>query len=313
MPKEYSTPGPRAIYPEMCDSRSLAKCGVVANALWPRMIVQADDQGRLAGDAVDILGLCFSKMLDKVTLKQVRTAIEELEGAGQIERYEADGEPYIQILTWWSWQGSMRRAYPSRHPAPTDWDDYVYGYDSHPKTLRDARGIEPYKRTEPDEPEHEQEDESSQEVGTVSAPSPQVADSAPTGSPQRAALTRARPRVRGARPGPADSMPDTPKPPQAGARPSRADRTNPRAVAQREASQREDEAKAKRWRVQQRQLAYARGAITEDQRRAMNKADTPLEEIDGWREYRAGLQAEMNGKSPLDEATESDPEMKAWV
>jgi len=311
MPKEYSTPGPRAIYPEMCDSRSLAKCGIVANALWPRMIVQADDQGRLAGDAVDILGLCFSKMLDKVTVRHVRTALDELEQAGQVERYEVDGEPFIQILTWWSWQGSMRRAYPSRNPAPDDWDDYIYGYDSHPKTLRDARGIDPYKRSDSGEAEHETGDESRHDVGAESAASPQAADSAPSGSPQRAALPRAQPRVRGARPGPA--RPESPKPPQAGARPSRADGTSPRQVAQQARRQREDEAKAKAWRIQQRQLAYARGAITEAQRKAMNDADTALEDIRGWAEYRATLQAEMNGSSPLAETVEAPEEFKAWT
>ena len=154
MAKEYGTPGPRAIYPEMCDSRSLARCGIVANALWPRLIAQADDQGRLAGNAVDVLGLCFPKMLDKVSVRQVRTALEELVAAGMIQLYEIADEPYIQILTWWEWQAGMRRAYPSRHPAPDGWDDAVYGYEDHPATYRVVRGLPPRRRSEDDPEPH---------------------------------------------------------------------------------------------------------------------------------------------------------------
>lgn len=125
MPKEFGTVGPRSIYPEMCDSRSLARCGLMANALFPRLIVQADDQGRLHGDGVDMAGLCFSKM--PKLHRQVPAALEELAAQKCIIAYEVDGEPYIQITEWWQYQGHQRRAYPSRHPAPEGWEDKVYG------------------------------------------------------------------------------------------------------------------------------------------------------------------------------------------
>src|SRR3990167_7472442 len=124
MPKEYGTVGPRSIYPEMCDSRSLARCGLAANALWPRLIAQADDQGRLHGDARDLAGVCFPKM--PKAHRHVESALTELAEHACILRYEIDGEPYIQLLEWWQYQGHQRRAYPSRHPAPNDWQDRVY-------------------------------------------------------------------------------------------------------------------------------------------------------------------------------------------
>lgn len=173
MPKEYGTPGPRAIYPEICDSRSLSRCGIVANALWPRLIAKADDQGRVAGDAADILGLCFPKMLDRVTHRQVAQALDELEQQRQIVRYVVDGEPLVQILTWWSWQHSQRRAYPSRHPAPPDWTDFIYGYGDHPKTYREAGGLPPHVRRLPTSSPHAAATESApspQEVGIVPPP-----------------------------------------------------------------------------------------------------------------------------------------------
>lgn len=130
MPKEYGTVGPRSIYPEMCDSRSLARCGLMANALFPRLIAMADDQGRLQGDAVDMAGLCFPKMA-KVH-RQVPTALDELASQKCVIVYEVDDEPYIQITEWWQYQGHQRRAYPSRHPAPEGWEDRVYGIARQP-------------------------------------------------------------------------------------------------------------------------------------------------------------------------------------
>lgn len=125
MPKAYGTAGPRAIYPDMCDSRTLARCGLMANALFPRLIVQSDDQGRLHGDSQDMAALCFPKM--PRVWKDVPKAMDELATVGAIVRYEVDGEPYVQVAQWWQYQGHMRRAYPSRHPAPDGWEDKVYG------------------------------------------------------------------------------------------------------------------------------------------------------------------------------------------
>lgn len=128
MTKQFGTPGPRAIYPEMCDSPSLGRCSVLANALFPRMIAQADDQGRLAGDAYDLLISCMGRLLRLVTVDELEAALVELEQAEVVLRYQVRGEPYVQLLQWWRWQQSQRRAYPSRWPAPPGWKDLTYGH-----------------------------------------------------------------------------------------------------------------------------------------------------------------------------------------
>lgn len=125
MPKAYGTAGPRAIYPDMCDSRTLARCGLMANALFPRLIVQSDDQGRLHGDAQDMAALCFPKM--PRVHRDIAKALNELAAVKAIIRYEVDGEPYVQVASWWDYQAHQRRAYPSRFPAPEGWVDRVYG------------------------------------------------------------------------------------------------------------------------------------------------------------------------------------------
>lgn len=154
--KAFGTPGPRSIFPEMCNSRSLARCGVLANALWPRILVCCDDQGRMAGSAGDVLGECFPKMLARVKLRDIEAALEELSAERMVRIYEAQGEQYLQVVAWWRWQHYAKRAYPSRFPAPEGWTDYVYGrIGDEIATYREAVGKEPRKRKDvvPDEPD----------------------------------------------------------------------------------------------------------------------------------------------------------------
>jgi hypothetical protein len=151
MPKEYGTAGPRAIYPDLCDSRTLARCGLMANALFPRLIIQADDQGRIHGDATDVAALCFPKM--PRVHRDIPKAMNELVSVGAVIAYEVDGEPYVQVTSWWQYQGHQRRAYPSRHPAPEGWEDRVYGLWSRGKDgSEDPSGDLPQSAADSGEP-----------------------------------------------------------------------------------------------------------------------------------------------------------------
>lgn len=132
MTKQFGTPGPRAIHPELCDSPSLGRCGLLANSLFPRLIAQADDQGRLVGDAYSLLVNCMGRLLRIVAASDLDEAVVELVAAGVLQRYEADGQEYVQLSAWWRWQSGQRRAYPSRWPAPAGWTDLVYGCAASP-------------------------------------------------------------------------------------------------------------------------------------------------------------------------------------
>lgn len=138
MAKTISRPGPRLIYPDLVSSRSLSRCGLLANALWPRLIVQADDQGRLPGDPGSVTVACFPKLLHEVKIEQVEAALGELKKAGMVLIYRAGGETYLQIADWWRWQQGMRRAYGSRFPAPRGWIDVTFGSDGEPTTFAKA-------------------------------------------------------------------------------------------------------------------------------------------------------------------------------
>jgi hypothetical protein len=152
MPKEYGTPGPRAIYPEICTSRSIAACSVEAQLLFERLISQADDQGRLEGDALVIKALC-APLVARVSVRVVDRSLDELVGQDLIRRYQAGSHTLVQIVTWWRWQQSQRRAYPSRWPAPDGWEDAVYGHGGDSpasyKVWADSRQIAAQRRDSP--------------------------------------------------------------------------------------------------------------------------------------------------------------------
>ena len=63
---------------------------------------------------------------------------------------------------------------------------------------------------------------------------------------------------------------------------TRANGTNPRAVAAALTRQANQAAKERKTRQHQRYIAYSRGKITEAQRIEMDEADTPLSKIPGW-------------------------------
>lgn len=142
MTKRFGTPGPRSIHPEIVDSPSLGRCGVLANLLFPRLVATSDDQGRQSGDAAEIRLRLLRPLMQSFTEAQVDAALRELALAGMVIVYTADDVQYVQITNWWEWQ-SMRRAYPSRHPAPPRWHDLIYGVTGYPDTIDDARRTMP--------------------------------------------------------------------------------------------------------------------------------------------------------------------------
>ena len=137
MSKTYGTPGPRALHPSYATSRSLARCSTLARLLFGCMIASADDQGRLCGDAIDLRDLF---RLSSESQEATTAALAQLAEADVVRLYEADGQPLVQVVSWWSWQSSQRRAYPSRYPAPAGWQDVLYGYEGHPSSFAAARG-----------------------------------------------------------------------------------------------------------------------------------------------------------------------------
>lgn len=303
MPKEYGTPGPRAIYPDICTSRSLAACSIEAQLLFDRLLAQADDQGRLEGDAAVIKSLCVP-LVDTIPTRSIGRGnnrfagidelLAELEAEELVIRYSAGRSRLVQVLTWWRWQQGMRRAYPSRWPAPDGWVDAIYG--------------------------HGADSQASYKTWISAAPRGTAPHNAAfmVNSPHNAAisgdlpLSRVGARLPAAPAAPAEAgastVPDSPNPAERGGRGNprangtnpRAQGTNPRSLAKREAEARAEGEAARRHRRSQRQLAYARGAITEAQQLDMDQRDASLDEIP---DYIAHL-ASLKSSSWIDEIPE---------
>ena len=129
--KAYGTPGPRSLHPSICTSETLADTSLLAQLLFDRLIVQADDQGRLKGSARHVRAECVP-LLDDVNTADVDLALEELAKARAITRYTIEGRQCVQITGWWEFQGHQRNIYPSRLPAPEGWsEDRVLGHGEH--------------------------------------------------------------------------------------------------------------------------------------------------------------------------------------
>jgi len=93
---------------------------------------------------------------------------------------------------------------------------------------------------------------------------------------------------------------DSPQPPASGGRPSRANGTSPRQVADAAKAQAADQAKGHAWRANQRKLAYTRGVITEAQRVEMNERDAPLDELPDWLKRMAAMETDwLGGPDPV--------------
>lgn len=250
MPKQWGTPGPRMMYPAVCTSPALGQCSVEAQLLFDRLIAQADDQGRLIGDPRVVAGLCMPLVV-RATPQTVRRWIDELVKAELVLRYASPVGPLLQLLGWWDHQGGMRRAYPSRWVCPDGWVDRVYGL---PNGAADGGRY----------------------AGSVPADSGQDAG---TDTADRGEMPPSRARAPGgAEPSRAESSSEgvtNPQPPQAGARPSRANGTNPRAIEAKQLAA----AREKGERRERRNLAYLDGRLTQAQLDEMNERDAELSEI----------------------------------
>jgi len=127
MPKQYGTPGPRAIYPDVCTSPNLAACDPLAQLLFDRLLVLADDQGRVQTGAEWVKANAFP-FVSEATIRRIRQWIGQLSDNDLLVTYTAGNVELGQFRTWWSKQQGQRRAYPSRWPAPPGWtQDRTYG------------------------------------------------------------------------------------------------------------------------------------------------------------------------------------------
>lgn len=105
----------RIIKESICTSEDLDKLSPMAEILFYRLIVKADDYGAYYGNENIVKSTCFPLKSDEIKSDQVKSWIFELASAGLIYVYEAeDGRKYIQFVKWDKHQQvrAKKRKYP---------------------------------------------------------------------------------------------------------------------------------------------------------------------------------------------------------
>jgi len=137
MPRKYGRPSARLIYPEAVDSeqiRALAKNPIHLLIFWS-LFHYLDDQGRGECRISTIQSKCLGHLPeDAVDVDTVKAALNRMrrltdeDGIPLIYIYPANGTRVIQMARWWSHQGGMRNAWPSRWDPMPGWVDDIRGH-----------------------------------------------------------------------------------------------------------------------------------------------------------------------------------------
>lgn len=88
----------RILKESICRSEEIDSLSWFEEVLFYRLIVICDDFGRYDGRAKIIKGSCFP--LKSITEKDIDKALKRLSAVGLVRVYEAQGRPYLQLVTW---------------------------------------------------------------------------------------------------------------------------------------------------------------------------------------------------------------------
>lgn len=108
MPTRYLKPGIR-------DSESIDRLSPLAEVLYYRLLVTVDDFGRFDARASMVKSSCFP-VRESMTVNKCADLLAELAKNGNIQVYEVDGKPFMQVTKW----DNVPRSKESKFPAPTD-------------------------------------------------------------------------------------------------------------------------------------------------------------------------------------------------
>ena len=93
-----------------------------AKALYPLIIANADDQGRLIAEP-QMLKWEVCPNVEEISRDDIGEVLVSMESVGLIRVYDAGGVRALQLQSWWIDQASMQWAYPSDFSPAEGWDD----------------------------------------------------------------------------------------------------------------------------------------------------------------------------------------------
>lgn len=121
--------GNRILKESICTSEDLDKLSPMAEILFYRLIVKADDYGAYYGNAAIVKSTCFPLKADDIKCEQVQAWLKELENANLIFTYSAtDNRNYIQFCKWAAHQ--QIRAKKRKFPEPVSNGNQMISDDS---------------------------------------------------------------------------------------------------------------------------------------------------------------------------------------
>lgn len=106
----------RIIKESICTSDDMAALSWFEQVFFLRLIVTADDYGRMDARPSILRGKMFP--LDNTTNKAIIDALARLSTVGMVLLYEVGGRPYLQLTAWTKHQ--TPRAKESKYPAPDE-------------------------------------------------------------------------------------------------------------------------------------------------------------------------------------------------
>lgn len=107
----------RIIKESICTSDTIDQMSWLEECFWHRLIVNCDDYGRFDARPSVLKSRLFP-LKERITLKDIESALTKLAGIGCVVLYEYDGKPYLYLPTWEVHQ--TIRAKKSKYPAPDE-------------------------------------------------------------------------------------------------------------------------------------------------------------------------------------------------
>lgn len=90
----------RILKESICTSEDLDRLSPMAEILFYRLMVNADDYGAYYGNISIIKSNCFPLRADSLSCEDVRSWLAELVAAGLIDFYQSGGRDYLQFHKW---------------------------------------------------------------------------------------------------------------------------------------------------------------------------------------------------------------------
>lgn len=93
-----------------------------AKVLYPLMMANADDQGRVSAEA-QVMKWEVCPNIQEITPEDIPELLTKMEDQGLVRVYDAGGIRAAQLVLWWADQSSMQWAYPSPFNPQDGWND----------------------------------------------------------------------------------------------------------------------------------------------------------------------------------------------